>query len=229
MFPGGIGFYGNSVYGSIYGQLLASYGSLNLTVSSPIQSFIEPLSLAEVKAFLAMQQADSADGVDDDMIESTFIPAARDMAEYFQGKDLVLKQFDLSLDYWSYRMELRSPLVSVDLIQYLDSTGAVFTLNQGPDYIVDTAKMPGIVMPPYLATWPSFTPWPSSAILIRFTCGLATTDAFWSSTGKRIKMGMLYLISGWYEGRLPLTFGSVQEIPFAISSCLGFGRLERVR
>jgi len=231
MFPGGIAYYGTTgMYASLYGAL-QPYGTLNLTDASPAQSWVEPLTLADVKAFLVLQDSSGpADGVDDDMVEFTFIPAAREMAEFFQGRDLVRKQFDLSLDYWSsYAFELRAPLVSVDLFTRTDSGGDVTTLVNGTDYIVDIAKMPGIVMPPYNVTWPTFTPWPSSAILIRFTSGYAPTHPFWLTAGQRIKMGMLYLISGWYEGRLPTTFGSVEEIPFAISSCLGFGKMERAR
>lgn len=225
MFPG---FYGNSLYNGIYGALVP-YGTLNLTDASPAQSWVEPLSLSDVKAFLVLQESSPADGIDDNMISSMFIPAARELAEFFQGRDLVRKQYDLTFDYWSsYAFTLRAPLVSVDLFTYKDSAGNVTTLAPGTGYIVDTGKEPGLVMPPYNVSWPSFTPWPSSAILIRFTAGYSATHPFWLTAGGRIKMGMLYLISGWYEGRLPTTFGSVTEIPFAVSACLGYGRREHV-
>jgi hypothetical protein len=38
---------------------------------------------------------------------------------------------------------------------------------QDTDFIVDTARHPGFVSPPYNKTWPTFATWPSSAILIR--------------------------------------------------------------
>ena len=34
-------------------------------------------------------------------------------------------------------------------------------------------KSPGLVAPPYNSMWKVFTPWPSSAILIRYTSGFA--------------------------------------------------------
>jgi uncharacterized phiE125 gp8 family phage protein len=212
-----------------YLGLSASYGTLNLTDASPAQSFTEPVSLEEAKQFLVLQESVPSDGVDDDMIESSFIPAARDLAEFFQGRDLVRKQLDLALDYFHYAIELRAPLASVDLVRYRDSTGAYTDLTENTDYIVDTSKQPGIVMPAYSKSWPSFTPYPSSAVLIRFSSGYAASHPFWLGPGKRIKLGMLYLIAGWYEGRLPTTFGSVSEIPFAVSACLGFGALQSIR
>jgi hypothetical protein len=103
--------------------------------------------------------------------------AARQQAEIAQGRDLVPKQYDLSFDYWTgYHLELGSPLVSVDLVQYKDQAGTVTTMVENTDYIVDKAKRPGILAPPNNTIWPIFTPWPSSAILIRFTSGFTASD-----------------------------------------------------
>src|SRR5918992_362236 len=97
------------------------YGTLNLTETSPAQPFDEPLTLEEVKAFLQIPERSPADAMEDLMIES-FISAARDIAEFHQGRDLVEKQYDLSLPGFPCReIELRDGLSSVDLIQYRDS------------------------------------------------------------------------------------------------------------
>ncbi len=216
-------------YGYRGWQWCPNYRSLNLTDASPGQSFVEPLSLSEVKSFLNIEESSPADSTDDVMLEA-MIPAARELAEIFQGYDLVRKQWDLNLDYFRpYRVELRAPLVSVDLVQYRDSNGAYTSLTENTDYIVDVAKRPGQVMPAYNKSWPSFTPWPSSAVLFRFTSGRLITDPFWSDAGSRIKVGMRYLISGWYENRLPATFGKLEEVPYTISALLGYGALRSVR
>ncbi len=214
-----------------YGGGLVPYGSLNLTETSPGQSFIEPLSLDEMKAYLLLPELATPDIQQEDTITALII-AAREQAEIAQGRDLVRKQWDLSLDYWtSYRIELRAPLVTVDLVKYRDSAGAYTTCVADTDYLVDAAKQPGVIAPPYNTSWPSYTPWPSSSLLIRFTSGFASNAAWWGDSGARVKLGMKLLISGWFNGRIPWAIGAgaASEYPFAVTSCLSHGAIERVR
>jgi uncharacterized phiE125 gp8 family phage protein len=208
-----------------------TYGSLNLTVTSPEQSFTEPITLTEAKQFLNLPDRSPTDEAEDAEIEG-MITAAREIAETEQGRDLVEKQWDLSLDYFPCVIELRSPLVSVDLVQYKDSDGNVTALVADTDYIVDTAKQPGVIMPAYGESWPSFTPWPSSAVTVRHTAGFSATAAFWSDSGARVRIGMKMLISEWWNNRLPLSYdissgGSVTVD--RILSLLRSGSLVRVR
>ena len=232
MFPpfGGIGTYG--AYGSLglYGALSA-FGSLALTESSPPQSFSEILTLVEVKSYLRLPDRSPVDQAEDDELRSLIV-AAREQAEILQGRDLIRKQFDLSLDYWNnYRVELRDPLASVDLFQYKDSNGAVTVMAENTDFIVDTARHPGFVSPPYNKTWPTFATWPSSAILIRFTSGYSPTSPFWIDAGARVKNGMKLLINNWYHNRLPFEKGmdATAEYPYAVTACLSYGSLVRAR
>lgn len=227
MYPptGGLGPYGQYGNLGLWGAQVA-YGTLNLTISSPPQSFTEPLDLLSVKKALKV------DGSDDDQDLSDMIPAAREQAEYLQNRPLVPKQWDLSLDYWpAVRIELLSHLQSVDLIRYRDSNGAYTVLTENVDYIVDTSKNPGVVMPVYNKTWPPFIAWPSSAILIRFTAGLADTHPWWADKGARVKRGMIQLISGWYHNLIPFEKGpgAVEEYPYAVTHLLSCGAVPRVR
>lgn len=210
-----------------------NYGSLNLTATSPVQSFTEPLSLAEVKKFLNIPDRSPADSAEDDELEM-MIGAAREIAETEQGRDLVEKQWDLSLDYFgAHEIELRDPLQSVDLVKYRDSTGTETTLVENTDYIVDAAKHPGRVMPPYGESWPSFTAWPSSAVTVRFTSGYNAAALFWSDSGKRIRQGMLLLVSEWYNNRLPMSYdlsvGGTNQTVDRIMALLRYGSVNRVR
>jgi uncharacterized phiE125 gp8 family phage protein len=232
VFPpfGGIGPYGQYGNLGLYGALSA-FGSLALTESSPPQSFSEILTLAEVKSYLRLPDRSPADQAEDDELTSLIV-AAREQAEILQGRDLIRKQFDLSLDYWNnYRIELRDPLASVDLFQYKDSTGTVTAMAEGSDFIVDTSRHPGFVSPPYNKTWPTFATWPSSAILIRFTSGYAATSPFWRDAGARVKNGMKLLINNWYHNRLPFEKGvnATAEYPYAVTACLSYGSLVRAR
>ncbi len=220
---------------------MKNYGILNLTVSSPPQSFVEPFTLAEAKAFLELPERSPTDEAEDAMVEG-FITAARFQAEIAQNRDLVAKQYDLSLDYFTYlpsitaqyttaggEIKLRTPLVSVDLVTYKDSDGNTTTLAEDTDYIVDLAR--GIMLPPYNTSWPIFVAWPSSAVLVRFTSGILPDDPFWSDSGAAVKIGMKYLISHWFAGRLPFETGGqvIAEYPYTVTQCLSAGAVPRVR
>lgn len=202
-------FSGLSIGSYLYGGV--SYGTLELTQASPAQTFAEPLEVAEVGAFLRL--SDEEWHLEENTLAG-MISAAREMAEGLQGRDLIVKQWDLSRDYWPYgptwqqiQIELRGPLISVDLVKYRDSGGAYTALVENTDYVVDTSKTPGVIRPPYSAWWPSYAPWPSSSLLIRFTSGMDATDQFWSGPGARVKIGMKMLISEWFSNRLPRILG----------------------
>ena len=204
--------------------------AIALTVTSPPQSFTEPLTVAEVEHYLSLPSLSPDDENRTALLES-LISAAREVAELHQGRDLVQKQFDLTLESFPASIALLPHLVTVDLVQYTDSGGTVTALTENTDYIVDTAKQPGVIMPVYGESWPTFTPWPSSPILVRFTAGLAATDAFWADAGKRIVVGMKMLIKHWYESpeAIPKPGSTGAEIPFGISVLLGSGAIPRAR
>jgi hypothetical protein len=227
---------------------MRTYGTLELTEASPAQIFVEPITLAQAKTFLRVEDSSPADPDQDELING-FIAAAREMAEILQSRDLIEKQYDLNLDLMlgrnamddpgflmrstaiydfsdAYEIELRRPLKSVDLFRYRDKDGNYTNLIDGTDYIADLAK--GIVAPPYGKSWPSFDPWPTSSILIRFTAGYPSAHPFWSNAGQRLIVGMKMLIEQWYDERLPFIAGNVSELPFAVSALLGYGAKNRV-
>jgi uncharacterized phiE125 gp8 family phage protein len=207
----------------IYGT--GGYGSLGLTEASPPQSFVEPLTLIDVKTFLRLPARSPVDPNEDAEL-SSFITAAREQAEILQGRDLVTKQWDLHYDYWpSYYIPLRANLQSVDLFTLKQNTGVLITLVENTDYIVDNSKSPGIVTPPYNTEWTPFTPWPSSAMLIRFTAGISTASPFWLNEGQRVKNGMRMLINNWFTNKLPFEKGldATREYPFGLTQSLRQG------
>lgn len=204
-------------------------GTLTFTEASPAQSFSEVLTYAEVAGFLNLPVRNPPD-VEEDALVTSFIQAAREQAEIMQARDLIQKQYDLNFDYWpGHEIELRTPLVSVDLVRYRDSDGDYVTLVENTDYVVDLAK--GVIVPVYGEQWPSFTAWPSSAVLIRHTSGFASTATFWQDAGARVKIGMKLLISQWFHNRIPFEKGAsaIVEYPYAVTACLGFGAVPRAR
>lgn len=202
-------------------------GTLSLTAASPAQSFTEPMTLAEIRHYLKIVESSPSDSEEDSLLEM-YIAAARETAEIMQGRDLVQKQWDLTLAYFDFtEIALRPPLSSVDRVQYTDSDGIVTAMAENTDYIVDLAR--GVIMPPYGGSWPSFTAWPTSAVLVRFTSGYAPGDAFWSDAGKRIIAGMKLLIAQWYENRENVNVGNiVNELPYAVTALFQFGANNRI-
>ena len=118
----------------------------------------------------------------------------------------------------------------MDLFTLRDSTGDYTTLVEDTDFIVDTMKSPGLVAPPYNSMWKVFTPWPSSAILIRYTSGFNNNSVFWQADGRTIKVGMKRLINDWFTGRLPFekNFDPTRELPFGVTTMLSQGTLKHV-
>jgi len=189
---------------------------LTLTATSPAQTFTEPVTLAQAKEFLRVPVLSPTDSAQDAEIES-LITASREMAEGFQGRDLVGKQWDRTLDLFpGVEIELRRPLSTVDLVQYKDSDGATTALTESTDYIKDTSK--GLIRPIYGGSWPSFTAWPTSAVTIRFSTSPERVH-------DNIKTGMKLLVSDWYYNRLPRTVAR-DDIPMGIRALLSYGGLQ---
>jgi len=209
MFP--YPYFESGAYGNVGMYGMSTYGSLTLTEASPVQVFAEPLTIEEVGSFLKLSEDEWT--LEQDTINA-LISGARAEAEKLQGRDLIRKQWDLVMDYWPYRpsmrsavIELRDPLVSVDLLKYRDSTGSWTTLTENVDYVVDPSKHPGIVTTPTNNWWPSFTPWPSSSILLRFTSGMDASSQFWTEGNAQVKNGMKFWIADRFYNRTPRVLG----------------------
>lgn len=197
-----------------------SYGTLSEVVYSP--SFIgtseEPLTLPTVKEFLGIPELSPADTAKDSELE-LLIAAAREIAEEEWGGDIKLKQYLLVFDGWPCEeIRLRFPFNSVDLFRYRDEDGDWTNLVLGTGYIIDSRKNPPIVTLPDGGSWPTATLWPTSAVEIYFSSGFADEDAI----PKKLKQGMLLLISHWFNQKLPVAnvAGQPQEIPWTVSRLL---------
>lgn len=194
---------------------MKTYGILKLTETSPAQSPAEPITLEDAKQFVKFIESSPADQAEELLLE-TLITAARETAEIMQGRDLVEKQWDLTIDaFMAQEITLREHLKTVDLVTYKDSAGATVTMAEGTDFIVDLVR--GMIMPPYNETWPTFDPWPSSAITIRFTCAPPSIPS-------HIMTGMQMLIAHWYEHREAVNIGNITtELPWGASVLLNLG------
>jgi hypothetical protein len=190
---------------------------LKLTVTSPVQSFEEPVTLTEIREALGVAEADNTR----DVVFLAYAAAAREVAEVCQQRDLVSKQWDLYLSSFAdYFITLRDNATAVTTFRYRKSDGDYVTMVEGTDYEFDSKLC--LLTPTSNGTWPTAELWPSSAIEIQFT---VTPPAI----PNRLKRGILALISLWDANQVPAELGAsaVQNYPFMLS-LLEIGRREIV-
>lgn len=216
------GYSGSSWCGWYPGR--SAHGRVTLAETSPPQSWTEPLAVPEVAAHLKLPLSD-----DEIARLPLFIAAARSVAEGVYNRVLAQRQFQFVADYWnSWRVELGSPLISVDSVQYTSSDGIPTQMAKTTDYLVDLSREPGGIIPAVNSSWPAFSPWPSGAVQVLFTAGYAPDSPFWQESA-HLKIGMLYLITEWFTNRLPFTF-SQDELPkYGATYLLSHGARVRVK
>lgn len=147
----------------------------------------EPVTLAEAKLHLRV------DGTDEDTLIGGLISAAREACEDRIEGTIPVTAWQLTLDAFPDAIKLpRGPVVSVDSVKYLDSSGVEQTLSP-PDYLVDTASTPGYIVPAYGKTWPE-TREQINAVTVDYTAGAATA-------AHALKAWMLLAIGDMYLNR----------------------------
>lgn len=179
----------------------------------------EPYTLDEVKQYLKIDE-DIQDPAESSYINS-LITGAREYCEDHQNRAYMTQTWEYTLDKFnSTEIELpRPPLQSVISIKYKDYTGDEKIIQES-DYIVDSDSYIGKVVPAYGKSWPSFIPYPVNAIRIRFICGYGDAAA----VPQKIKQAVLFLISHWYENRLPV--GKLdKETEFTVTALLSQDRV----
>lgn len=134
---------------------------------------------------------------DEDNLLKGYIETATSIFSWLTGITIYRTVYALPLDRFYTRiieLPLASPLISVGSITYKNSDGVTTTLSSSL-YAVDTAY--GRISPAYNEDWPTFTPWPLSAIRIEYTAGRPTTED--PPPGARECIAQL--VGGIYENR----------------------------
>lgn len=133
----------------------------------------EPLRLDEVK--LQVQQFTT---VDDALLRTFVIPAARDRGELATRRAWLTQTWDWFLEGFpdngsSFEIP-KPPLQSITYVKYTDVSGTTHTLVEGTDYVVEVPSGPrcrrGRVSLPYGGVWPFARP-QAKSVQIRFVCG----------------------------------------------------------
>lgn len=170
-------------------------GTLSL-VTGPVSW---PLTVSECKQHLRIDHSD-----EDTLIDS-YLRAATAQAETVLDRQLMTAIWRLSFHgFCGWEISLpKPPLQSVSSITYLDTAGTTQTLSSSL-YVVDTYSEPGRITPSYNAVWPSVR-WQMNSVNITFIAGYASAAV----VPDRIKTGIKFLVSQWYENR-ELTAGGIE-------------------
>jgi uncharacterized phiE125 gp8 family phage protein len=163
-----------------------------LTLVTPPVS--EPIMLEDAKAFLRQ---------DGEFDNDTILQLIRTARRHFDGKDawfgraLVTQTWDLSLDEFVAPIDVPlPPLQSVMSISYVDPEGATQTVPP-TDYLVDTQREPGRIVPAYGVTWPTARSGTPNAVTVRFVAGYGTHHQVPEDIKTWLKQAVAYL----YEQR----------------------------
>ncbi len=168
----------------------------------------EPVTLTEAKAHCHI------DGDDHDEDLTRMIAAARSYCESWTRRQFVRATLRLHLDAFTPVIRPRCPpLIDVQQIAYTDTDGASQTLDAA-DYQVDTASVPGRIVPAYGTTWPSTRAIPN-AVQIDYRAGYGDPP----DVPEDIKHAIRLLVAHWFSNREAV--GQVgDEMAFSVRALL---------
>ena len=168
---------------------------VSLYISS--QPSIEPITLSEAKLHLRVDTAD------DDAYITALIVAARQWVEQVCNlciiQQTVVEKFD-SFPTYGYFNLTKSPVISVDSIQYTDTNGTTQTWAV-TEYDTDLVSKPARIMPKFGKTYP-FTRVTLTPVSITYKAGFGSAA---SSVPGPILHAMKLLIGEMYEVRQSIT------------------------
>lgn len=138
----------------------------NRIYSVEVEPTIEPVSIAEVKAFAKLEYDE-----EDSLLEG-FIKSARIASEEYTGKTFISQTILMLMDFWPGTVvELpRPPLISVTKVATLDESGTE-TEYSSDNYYVLTSSNPGKLVLKQSVSEPINTERDYGGFLIRYKAG----------------------------------------------------------
>lgn len=173
-----------------------------MRVSSIALPASEPVTLAEAKEHLRMDEI-----TDEDSLISSIITSARAYLEASLSRVLISRQAVFEVQSWcaQYKLPL-APVSAIVSVQYVDADGVTQTID-ATDYYLMAGLDPRLVM---IGTEPSRLA--NSVLTITATVGDAAFDP-------ALKQAMLLMIGHFYENRQ-------QDVTGTITSALKLGALQ---
>lgn len=184
---------------------------------------VEPVTVEEAKLHCRV------DHNDEDATFERLITAARVSCESFVGRAFVERVYEYTLDRFPRGRKIvlpYPPVVSIDSVVYYDRDGALETMVEGDDYLVDTINEPAAVILPNGISWPSLSLYALHPIRVTYTAGYpmipGTPDDYTTNVPAYAKQAILLCVGNWYEHReAVLPAGHVgKELPLGIQSLL---------
>lgn len=181
----------------------------------------EPITLADAKLHLRV------DHLDDDLLITSLITAAREYVELVTVRALMTQTWELRLNNWpGSPVELPfPPLASVVSIVYTKEDGTTATVATSV-YALDTTGVPGRVFLKPDQSWPSDALYPVNAICIQYTAGWSAAAA----VPEMIKAAMKLYLGSLYENREQAVMASglsAAMLPLGIDALLAPWRVWR--
>ena len=182
-----------------------------------------PVSRTEAKLWLR------EDGSDQDAVIDLLIATMTNYAENLTLRAFAQRQLELNLECFYPEQDGDAdidlpfaPLVSVQYVKYIDTSGVLQTLATD-QYDVNTREEPGCVQPAYGCAWPAIRAWAVAPVRIGYTAGYAAVGspvdeaAYRAGIPPEVKLWMHARIATLYENReqLAASAGSqaLVEIP----------------
>ena len=154
-----------------------------------------------------------------------FIKSAVNWIENECRRAIMPQTWKLFLDDWPDDDLIWVPrprLIQVDSIKYVDTDGALQTLDAS-GYQVDTGTEPGRVQPAYGEAWPSVRD-QLSPITLEYQCGWADAD----SVPEDIILAIWLLVTHWYENREPIVVGTISSsLEYAVKALVSPYKIHR--
>lgn len=152
----------------------------------------EPLTLAEAKLHLRVDQTD------EDSLITDAIVGARQEAEVFLGRALMTQTWRLELSGWAdvVWLPMAAPLQSVTSVQYYAADGPLTTLAS-TTYLVDTTSLPGRLLRAPGQVWPALASDRLMRVIVTYVAGYSLA----ADVPRPVRDGIAVLVGARY-GRL---------------------------
>jgi len=165
-----------------------------------------PVSVIEARQHLRVD-------LDDDDVEIyNLIARATEYAEGYTGRTFCDAVWTRYIDNgWPMEIKLdRRPIVSVDSVKYIDTSGNQQTLAAS-QYRSDLVA--GRINRAYNITWPNVR-WITNAVEVAYTAGYGTTASPVGVVPEDIKHGILLMVGAWLENKEDVIKGTTaKEMP----------------